>query len=554
MAEDLKRKKENIKKKEPANRLQELQEKVKQLEKAETEKEKALDALKVSEERYRKLVENVRSVVLQMDTRGKIVFINEYGEKLFQYKKEELIGKHAVGTIVPEFDRNGRNLREMVNRFLKDVGPHFDSPNENENITKDGTRLWMSWHNRAEMDEDGRFSGMLSVGLDITAQKDTKKKQQRLRKILQTQWDVAKMVDDDLKTICDRILEKIVELTDSKYGFYGFLNEMEDVMYLHAWSLDVMDDCDVGDKPIRYPIQKAGIWGDAVRKRQTVIINDYQSDFCGKLGLPDGHVSLTRVMSVPIFSGDKIVALGAVANKVTEYTKEDTETVSALLTNLQGLIERRKAEDIVQDSLKEKEILLKELHHRVKNNLATIISLLRIQFADLEDPKVTAALDNSLNRIRTMSLLHDKLYRSDNMSEIDASEYLSEIARKLFVNCRDTRVPISLDLQLESVYLAIDQAIYCGLMLNELITNSLRHAFHKSEEGCIRIELGRDKDSCNLVVSDNGCGMQLHRKSPSTSSLGMKLVEAMVKQLGGEGKLTSCDGTSFGITFPIDPD
>ncbi len=170
------------------------------------------------------------------------------------------------------------------------------------------------------------------------------KEQALLQRRLEVLWNIARMADADYQTLCDHVLAEITATTRSPYAFYGFLNEDESVLKAYAFSVEVMEECKIKDKPVDYPIGTAGLWGDAVRFRRTIIINDYQS-YPEKKGIPEGHVMLERVMVVPVFSHGRIVALAGVANKPTDYTEDDARHVESFTTNVQVIMDRRKAEE-----------------------------------------------------------------------------------------------------------------------------------------------------------------------------------------------------------------
>ena len=164
------------------------------------------------------------------------------------------------------------------------------------------------------------------------------------QKRLKALWKIAKLVDADYQTLCDKVMTEVTSMTQSKYSFYGFLNEDESVMTIYSWSKDAMEDCQVQNKPIEFPVAKAGLWGDAVRERRTVIINDY-INHPNRRELPDGHVPITRMMTVPVFRQNRIVALAGVANKSSEYTEEDAKQVNAFTTAIQTILDRKRAEE-----------------------------------------------------------------------------------------------------------------------------------------------------------------------------------------------------------------
>lgn len=201
-------------------------------------------------------------------------------------------------------------------------------------------------------EEDNRLIELVSaVGTQLGSVIQRKRAETELRKhqeYLEALWEMARMVDADYQTLCNHTLEKIVVMTESRYSFFGFLNEDESEMTLYGRSSEAIADCLMQSKPTKYVVAKIGLWGDAVRQRRALIINDYQADHPSKKGLPKGHIPLTRIMSVPIVFHGRIVAVAVVANKRTEYTEEDAEQIKAFITNAQVILERRQTEDMLQ--------------------------------------------------------------------------------------------------------------------------------------------------------------------------------------------------------------
>ncbi|NIR52123.1 MAG: GAF domain-containing protein, partial [candidate division Zixibacteria bacterium] len=169
-----------------------------------------------------------------------------------------------------------------------------------------------------------------------------------------------------MKTISDHILEEIVEMTSSPYGFYGFMNDSEDKMDIYSWSEQAMSDCEVHSSPLQFPIDKSGIWGNAVRDKEPFLLNDYSLDCENKMGVPEGHVALKRVLSVPVMVSGKVVAVAAVANKTADYTNADISQLESFLNSVQLIIERKKMED----ALKEREEHYRVLFHRAPHGSA----------------------------------------------------------------------------------------------------------------------------------------------------------------------------------------
>jgi two-component sensor histidine kinase len=213
--------------------------------------------------------------------------------------------------------------------------------------------------------------------------------------------------------------------------------------------------------------------------------------------------------------------------------------------------ERKQAEEEIRASLQEKEVLLKEIHHRVKNNLQVISSLLNLQSAKAEEPVAIAVLTESKDRVRAMSLIHEKLYQSSNLSRLDFGEYIDDLAGSLLRSNEVALATISPRIETEAVPLDLDAAIPCGLIVNELVTNALKHAFPNDAQGEVWIELKRDNGSVRLTVGDDGVGLPDGWDIQSSESLGMRLVTALVGQLDGNLTLNREGGTEFVITFGI---
>jgi PAS domain S-box-containing protein len=240
-------------------------------------------------------------------------------------------------------------------------------------------------------------------------------------------------------------------------------------------------------------------------------------------------------------------------------------TVDGLTRQILGTIEditnRKKAEEQIVYALREKELLLQEIHHRVKNNMMVITSLLQLQARQIKDKENKNIFNDSVNRIKTMALIHEKLYGSGDMSNIKFDKYLDGLINNVLFTYGAGGRKISLHKELDDVPLAINSAIPCGLIVNELLTNCLKHAFPDEREGKIRVSLRELQDSeirngdlnpnskIELVVSDNGIGMPDKIELGNSGSLGMPLIEALVKQLRGTMVISNENGTEVRIGF-----
>jgi PAS domain S-box-containing protein len=200
-------------------------------------------------------------------------------------------------------------------------------------------------------------------------------------------------------------------------------------------------------------------------------------------------------------------------------------------------------------SIKEKEVLLKEIHHRVKNNLQIISSLLNLQSGYIKDKDSIEVFKESQNRIRSMALIHEKLYQSKNMSQINFSEYVSELVSNLFSSYSLNSAHITYHQNINNVLLGIDLAINLGLIINELVSNSFKHAFSPDIKGNLVIRMKKDDKKYELSVEDDGIGFSPEIDFKKTESLGLQLVMTLVEQIGGEIFLSRDNGSNFVIKF-----
>lgn len=202
----------------------------------------------------------------------------------------------------------------------------------------------------------------------------------------------------------------------------------------------------------------------------------------------------------------------------------------------------------IVESLKEKEILLKEIHHRVKNNLQVISSILNLQSSFVTDENTLEILQESRNRIRSMAIIHENLYRTEDFSSINFSSYLENLLSNLVSSYRINEEVI-LATNLEDVDLVLDQAIPCGLLVNELITNALKYAWKQGEKGTITIRLFQKKSTIHLYIFDDGIGLPFDFHEKKTETLGLQLVETLIEQLDGELSVQNENGTKYFIKF-----
>jgi two-component sensor histidine kinase len=232
--------------------------------------------------------------------------------------------------------------------------------------------------------------------------------------------------------------------------------------------------------------------------------------------------------------------------KVDERTKELQAAVEELNANFEELI---KSNEEVTRSLHEKEVLLAEVHHRVKNNLAVVSGLLQMQIFSTDHSEVHAILQDSQNRIKSMALIHEKLYQNSTFANVDFADYVRELVSEIGHSYPNQAQSVQVQLDLEPIRLELTVAIPCGLLLNELLSNAYKHAFKGRETGRIDIGLRRQNEHFLLEVKDDGQGMDPSLDIRKTTSMGMKLIQTMVKQLHGQMEFRNEKGLWFRLEF-----
>ena len=287
-------------------------------------------------ELYVLLFEQAADAMFVADPQGRLIAVNPRTSTLLGFAAGEMMGRPFLDFADPE-DLQTNLLR------IADLRAGRSVVAERQLRCKDGRLIPVELTTR--MLPDGH---LLGVGRDISERKRTEDVLKIARARLDALWSVSSLSGASPKAISDQILDSIVRMTGSVYGFYAFINEDESVMTIHAWSGEAMRDCSLVDRPREFAIGTAGVWGEAVRRRAPLILNDYAAAHEGKKGLPEGHVPLTRILVVPFFSRGKITAVAAVANRPTDYSQEDVVQMTSFLNSIEAATVRGRAEEALR--------------------------------------------------------------------------------------------------------------------------------------------------------------------------------------------------------------
>ena len=338
-----------------------------------TEQKNIEESLKESETRYRNVVEDQTELISRFLPDGTHIFANEAYCRYFGIKKEALLGRRFIPGM-PEEDR--ARMRQFLSTLTVS---HPVGTIEHTIIMPNGEVRWQQWSDRAIFDMAGRVKEYQSVGRDVTGRKHTeialgqsRMALQREESRLETLVKFYQMNETSEKDLLIYAIEEGVRMTDSTVGYLAFVSDDESVLTMYAWSETAMKECSVSKKPIEYKVSATGLWGEAVRQRRPVITNDYAAPNPLKKGHPKGHVPITRHMNIPVFEGARIVLVAGVGNKANDYSDKDARELTLLMNGLWNVIRRRRAEEALQKSNRQLQLMNNITRHDILNQLTAL--------------------------------------------------------------------------------------------------------------------------------------------------------------------------------------
>ncbi len=503
-------------------------------------------ALIESEKKFRELVESTNDWVWETDQKGIYTYVSPNVKQIMGYPPEKIIGKTPFDFMPPaEADR----VKKVFKNHVKKKRPIQNV--DDTMLTRSGEEIIFETKANPLLFPDGSLKGYVGTCRDVTEMRKSQEQVRKTTERLETLVEIYQAKDLSEEKIGSHVLDSAIHMTESEIGFINFMDEKAGYTKQYSYSESTMKRCQTFI-PKNFPLDGAGLWAQGVKKRRPVIVNDYSRHHQGKKGYPKGHVKIQRFISVPVFDRGEIVLIASVANKASDYNDRDVNQLILLMEGLWKHIRAQEMYDRLKSSLEEKDILLKEIHHRVKNNMQVIISLLKLQAVNFKDPKFNQALQESSNRIQTMALIHTQLYQSENLSQIEFRRYIPQICTLLMTLYHVDRNRICCRYEIGKVNLKLELALSCALILNELISNSLKYAFPGQDKGDILIRMeDHGKDEIILEISDNGVGLPEDFNWREANSLGLKIVKLLGEgQLGGRIAYSRDKGTTVTLIFP----
>ncbi|WP_424357519.1 PAS domain S-box protein [Methanocella sp. MCL-LM] len=537
------------------------------------DRKRAEEALRKSEKKYRELVESANSIIIRWDMDGTVTFVNEFATRFFGYSESEMIGKNLMGLIVPGTDLTGDYIAGLIRKITNHPERYLTTVKMN--VRKNGEFVWISWTNKPILDDAGNVIENLSVGNDITAQKLVEDERnltvEFLRLVNESQGtrDLIRSATGffQRQSGCEAVGVRLREGDD--YPYYEFRGFSDEFVRAENWLCTRDVSGQIYTDSTGYPICEC-MCGNVIQGRFdpsksffTARGSFWSNSTTGLLATTTEADRQARTRNRCNGEGYESVALIALCfgdermgllqlndRRKGLFSPGIIALWERLADYLAVALAKLRTEDALRESLKEKEVLLKEVHHRVKNNLQIITSLLNLQMSKLQDADVVTALTESQSRIRSMALLHEKLYQSKDLSSIDFGEYVRGLISSAYRTYGANPGQISVEIQADDVRLGIDTAIPCGLIINELSTNAFKYAFPGDRQGRLTIRVSAEESGqVELIISDNGTGLPAGFDLDKVTTLGLQLVVSLVNQLEGEIEIKNEGGVTYRITF-----
>jgi PAS domain S-box-containing protein len=462
--------------------------------------------LKQSNAFLRNLLDSSSTIsIVSTDLHGMVEFWNQGAENLFGYTATEMVGKTSIGILYPPGEKGTQavvqEIQESVIRGKRTIS------RELQEVCKDGRHLWIRVTVSPRLDARGNVIGLLGVGEDITRRTELEESARRSRETLES--ILGSLTDAVYSLSADD--GTILHVNAAAERLYG--KNLEQLLRTPQFWLEAVHPEDRGHLDNRFD----------------EILREGAKDTTYRVVRPNGDIRWVY---------DRCVLVKDEGGR--------PQRIDCLLSDITW---RVKAEEELQTSLREKELLLREIHHRIKNNLTMVSSLLSLQEQHSQGKDVGEILREAMTRIRSMGLIHGRLYESPSLSDIDAADYARSLVAEL-ANIYG-RGNVQVNYELENLPLDVDNAIPYGLIINELVTNALKYAFPSGRSGKVMIRLASVPPSgFFLEVADNGVGFASDLDPQNVTSLGMSIIRLLTEQLGGKAEFQTHDGACVRVTVP----
>ncbi len=454
-------------------------------------------ALKTERKRLRRYIDVADVIIVAINVDRTIALINRKGCETLGRSEDELIGRNWFDAAVPAGIR--KELEEKFSILESGLNGPVDRV-ENEIVRADGSTRTISWHNTVVRDDSGRITGTLISGEDIT---DILEKRRRMRTLLE-------MIDSAPSSI-------------TVHDFEGrFLYANRKTFEMHGWN-----------------------------EKEFMELTLQKLDAPASQALIEERTALIEKNGEAVFESEHYRKDGTIFPLELFVKKSEWEGRPAMLSIATDITERKRWEEELTAALEEKQALLRELQHRIKNTLAMIVSLTNLESNRTENPEAREALDTLRGRIDSLSNLYTLLFESGEPREVRLDRYVSAIGESIMKSYASSEVRIGLEVRADEIAVGAKFASSLGLLLNELLMNSFKYAFKEADEGLVKIDLARRDDVLIIEVEDNGVGLPEGFDPEKSPGFGLRLAVLLTRQMDGAFEFESGAGTKFRVKLPL---
>lgn len=486
--------------------------------------------LRTSEERYRGLIESIPDIIISLDDSAVITYISPPAEALSGYPVSEIVGKPFTQFMVPAL------IPQAMSAYEK-LRAGENTSNEYNILTKNGIDLWVRATSRPIFVND-KFVGITSILTNITEEK-------RSHEELTLRHEQLRFAMDEIARSNKDLIAANRKLEEREHEYHSLFTFMLEGSAIHTIVTDdegTPRDYIIDNVNPMFEKMTGLKFEDVAGKPATLVYASNPPPYLDQYA----RVALTG-------ESEQFETLYSPLSKhfrISVYSP----AVRRFVTTFEDITLRKRDEEIIAASLREKEILIREIHHRVKNNFQLILSMLTLQERHITSDPLTQEFLEAKNRIRAMALVHEKLYGTGDLTRIDLPSYLQVIIRELLASYPRTGMNATLELALQPVELAIGQAVPVGLIINEILTNTLKFAFTPGFAGrpVIRVDMRTGEgNTISISIGDNGVGMPESVNPDTAGTLGLNMVSMLAQQLGAQISFDRTGGTRFTLTFKL---
>ncbi len=560
-------------------------------------RKKAEEAVHEAEKKYRLIFENSPLGIFQFNAKGIVTQCNEkFLEIIGLQNKEDIIGFNMVTQITDKM------MKKAINDALSRKTGHFEGK---YHTVVSGKDVYLKADYSPNIADDGTFLGGIGIFGDISVRKKAEEALRLDESRLEALLKINQLTDTSLKDIADFVQEEAVRLTQSKIGYLAFLNDEGTVLTVYSWSKNIMKECRVRGKKLEYPLGETGLWGESIRQKKPIVINDFDDPDLVKHGYPEGHIKLKRYMNIPIFDGKKIVGAAGVGNKEEEYDKSDVRQLTLFMEGMWRLVQRKRAEDTLREYADElsrvnaelskaneelssaneelksldrmKDDFLSNVSHEFKTPLTSIqgySQLIGDETLGSVNEQQKKAVDTVIrNSERLRRLVDSLLYLSRAQSgklnysfeNISLANVIDNSIQDLALQAEGKSIELVRDIPADLPTVTADRDKMMDVFVN-LIDNAIKFT---PQDGKVTISVHATVDSLYVNVEDNGIGIpadKIHKlferfyqvdssvkRRYGGTGLGLYICKKIIEDHKGDIHATSEEGkgTTMHIRLPL---